>query len=120
MIERADDFAERRKKIAHLTDEELHQRFWALAETIVQPLIELARTYTSPSLERSVLLRMGISSPDAAAIVQKITEYGLLGKGAGHVLWRLSLALGKDVKQVGVELAQGQHWDQVRSIFGCE
>ncbi|MFZ5647888.1 MAG: D-ornithine 4,5-aminomutase subunit OraS [Bacillota bacterium] len=120
MIERPDDFAERRKKLAHLSEEELHRRFWDLAETIVQPLIELARTHTSPSLERSVLLRMGISSQDATAIVQKITGLGLLGKGAGNVIWRLSRRLGVDVKQAGSELAQGRHWEQVSSIFGAK
>lgn len=120
VFERPDDFAARRKELAHLSEEELHQRLWALAETIVQPLIELARTHTSPSLERSVLLRMGISSQDAMAIVYKITEHGLLGKGAGHVVCRLSRELGKDVKQAGAELAAGLHWERIRSIFGVD
>ena len=29
-MKRADDFAERRKHIANLTDQELYDRFWAL------------------------------------------------------------------------------------------
>ena len=45
-----------------LTDEELEARFWELAQEVVDPLVELARTHTSPSIERSVLMRMGIDS----------------------------------------------------------
>lgn len=117
MIERPDDFTERRKKLAHLTEEELHRRFWELAEAIAEPLIRLARTHTSPSLERSVLLRMGISSQDAMVIVQKITELGLLGKGAGNVVWRLSRELGIDAARAGAELARGRHWEKVSTLF---
>ena len=42
-MKRADDFAERRKHIANLTDQELYDRFWALTEQVVAPLLELGR-----------------------------------------------------------------------------
>ena len=63
-MKRADDFADRRKHIANLTDEELYQRFWELTDKVVDPLLELGRKNTTPSVERSVLLRMGVSSLD--------------------------------------------------------
>ena len=37
-MKRADDFQERRKHLANLTEEELEQRFWELAEKIVDPI----------------------------------------------------------------------------------
>ncbi len=43
-------------------------------KTIVAPLIEEARTHTTPSIERSVLLRMGFSSIEAKALVARMHE----------------------------------------------
>ena len=40
-MKREDDFQERRKHLANLTEEELEARFWELTEKIVDPLIEL-------------------------------------------------------------------------------
>ena len=34
-LKRDDDFEERRKKLANLSDEELKNRFWQLAEQVV-------------------------------------------------------------------------------------
>ena len=61
-MERKDDFQARRQHLADLSDQELHQRFWDLLDQVVEPLAQLARTHTSPAIERSVLLRMGFSS----------------------------------------------------------
>ncbi|MFA7662140.1 MAG: D-ornithine 4,5-aminomutase subunit OraS, partial [Anaerovoracaceae bacterium] len=61
-MKREDDFEVRRMHIANLTDEELYDRFWALTQQVVEPLLELGRKNTTPSIERAVLLRMGISS----------------------------------------------------------
>ena len=69
LVERKDDFQERRKHLANLTEAELEQRFWKLAEEVVDPLVDLAYKNTSPSIERSVLLRMGFSSIEAKPIV---------------------------------------------------
>ena len=69
-MKREDDFQERRKSIAGLSDEELYQRFWELTEQVVSPLLELGRKNTTPSIERSVLLRMGISSLETQPIVE--------------------------------------------------
>jgi D-ornithine 4,5-aminomutase subunit alpha len=57
-MKRADDFEQRRAHLANLTDEELYERFWKLANEIVDPLLELGKKNTTPSIERSILLRM--------------------------------------------------------------
>ena len=44
-------------EIEKLSDAELKARFWELANETVAPMVELARTHTSPSIERSVLMR---------------------------------------------------------------
>ena len=36
-MKRADDFAERRKHLASLSDQELYERFWSLTEQVVDP-----------------------------------------------------------------------------------
>ena len=61
-MKRADDFESRREHLRNMSDEELKNYFWQLAQQVVDPLLEYGRTHTSPSIERSVLLRMGFSS----------------------------------------------------------
>lgn len=61
-MKRDDDYQVRRQSVANLSDKELEQRFWQLAEQIVDPLLKLGYENTSPAIERSVLLRMGFSS----------------------------------------------------------
>ena len=116
-MKRADDFAERRKHLASLSDQELYERFWSLTEQVVDPLLELGRKNTSPSIERAVLLRMGISSLETQPIVQGCMDRGLMGKGAGHVVYKLSKELGISVKEAGTMLAFGKGWDQVTALF---
>lgn len=96
--DRIDRFEERRKKYKEMSDEELKNHFWALCDDIVAPIVDLARTHTSPSIERSVLLRMGIDSQTAHGVVDRVYQAGLLGKGAGHVLLRLADKKGMDIK----------------------
>ena len=47
-MHRNDDF-KIRTHLENLT-EELEKRFWYLTEKIIDPIIELARTHTSPSI----------------------------------------------------------------------
>ncbi|HYN57783.1 MAG TPA: D-ornithine 4,5-aminomutase subunit OraS [Motilibacterales bacterium] len=89
---------QRIRELDPLPDEELRARFWSLCEQVVEPMVDLARTHTSPSIERSVLLRMGIDSLSSQGVVTRIHEAGLLGKGAGHVLLRLAQHQGTDVR----------------------
>ncbi len=116
-MRREDDFAERRKHLAGLSDEELFQRFWDLTAQVVDPLLELGKNNTSPSIERSVLLRMGISSLDTKPIVDGCIDRGLLGKGAGHVVYKLAKAKDISVKEAGALLASGQCWDEAAGLF---
>ena len=116
-MKRTDDFAERRKHIANLTDEELYQRFWELTGKVVDPLLELGRNNTTPSVERAVLLRMGISSLETKPIVEGCMDRGLMGKGAGHVVYKLANARKISVKEAGALLAEGKCWDEAVSLF---
>lgn len=116
-IERQDDFQVRRQHLAGLSETELEERFRRLADELVAPLCELARTSTTPSIERSVLLRMGFSSLEAKAIVDGCIARGLIGKGAGHVVYRASLAAQLPVREAGLRLAAGELWDRVADVF---
>lgn len=116
-MKRADDFAERRKHIADLSDQELYNRFWALTEQVVDPLLELGRKNTTPSVERAVLLRMGISSLETKPIVEGCMDRGLMGKGAGHVVYKLSQAKNISIREAGTLLAEGKCWDEAVALF---
>ena len=99
--ERIKQFDIRHERLKTFSDDELKDHFWDLCYKVVDPIIDLARTHTSPSIERSVLLRMGINSAKSHGIVDAIHQAGLLGKGAGHVLLKLSKKLNVDVKAAG-------------------
>jgi D-ornithine 4,5-aminomutase subunit alpha len=116
-MKRQDDFAERRKHIAGLSDKELYDRFWELTTQVVSPLLELGRKNTTPSVERSVLLRMGISSLDTKPIVEGCMDRGLMGKGAGNVVYKLAQAKGISIKEAGEMLAKGDAWDEAVAQF---
>lgn len=116
-MQRPDDFEKRKKHLENMTDEELDRYFWELANKIVEPLIELEKTHTSPSIERSVLLRMGFNSLQARELVKKIYEKGLLGKGAGNIVLKLAQKKGLNYIQAGEALIEGKYWDEVEDIF---
>ena len=114
--ERMEKFAERQACLRTLSDAELKARFWELCDQVVSPIAELARTHTSPSIERSVLLRMGIDSQSALGVVEKIKQAGLLGKGAGHVL--LKLAENKQVDVVQAAAMVLDNSEVLKGLFG--
>lgn len=116
-MSRPDDFNERKKHLANLSEEELEQRFWQLAEKIVDPIIELAQKNTSPSVERSVLLRMGFSSLEAKNIVDNAIDRGLIGKGAGHIVYKLAKAKNISIREAGLKLVEDKQWDEVMPLF---
>lgn len=116
-MKRNDDFSERRKKLESFSDEELYNHFWKLTEQVVDPLLELGMKNTSPSIERSVLLRMGISSLDAKPIVEGCIDRGLIGKGAGHVVYKLAKTKDITIEEAGKLLAEGQAWDEAAALF---
>ncbi len=116
-MKRADDYNQRRAHLANLSDQELYERFWSLASDIVDPLLELGQKNTSPAIERSVLLRMGFSSIEAKAIVDGVIDRGLMGKGAGHVVYRLAKEKNISVREAGVALAEGKMWNDAVELF---
>jgi len=114
--ERMEKFAERHARLQTLNDAELKARFWELCDQVVSPIAELARTHTSPSIERSVLLRMGIDSQSALGVVNKIHQAGLLGKGAGNVLLKLSEKRQVDVVRAASLILEEN--DVLQGLFG--
>ena len=110
---RNDDFESRRAHLKGFSDEELHAYFWDLVAKIVEPLVAEARTHTSPSIERSVLLRMGFSSLETKLLVDKMLEKGLLAHGAGHLVLKLAERKGIRVREVGLQLMAGEHWEDL-------
>ena len=112
---RPDDFAERRQKLRGLSDAELDARFWQLVDRIVAPLVEEARTHTTPSIERSVLLRMGFSSLESKQLVDGLVGRGLLGRGAGRLVLELATKRGVPPREAGLGLLAGRDWDELSS-----
>lgn len=116
-MKRADDFQDRRKHLAGMTDQELYEHFWAATSQVVDPLIELGKKNTTPSIERAVLMRMGISSQKTQAIVEGCMDKGLMGKGAGHCVYKLSKIKNISLPEAGDLLAGGKGWDEVAAAF---
>lgn len=115
---RPDTFHEVRAHLAGLTDAELEARFWELSNEVVAPLVDLARTHTSPSIERSVLMRMGIDSRTCMAVVAECEKRGVLGHGAGHVVYVCMQAWGCDAPAAAARLAADEGWDIAGQTFG--
>lgn len=115
--ERPDDFEERRKHLADLSDEELKARFWDLIGQVVDPIIELAHESTTPSIERSVLLRMGFSSIETQALVDGALDRGLLPHGVGHIVYRMAKDNDLEIREAGLKLLDGELWDQAVEVF---
>ena len=108
-MKRTDDFQERRAHLANLTDDQLEARFWELANKLVDPLLKMGYEYTSPAVERSVLLRMGFSSIEAKAIVDGCIEHNLIAHGAK--------AQNSEIRPAGLALADGKLWDEAEKLF---
>ena len=113
MKERKDDFNARRAHLKDMSDAQLRDHFWSLVDRMVQPLAEEARTHTSPSIERSVLLRMGFSSLETKPLVNRMLEKGLLGHGAGNLVLKLARKKGISVREAGLGLIDGKYWEEL-------
>ena len=116
-MKRTDDFETRRQHLAAMSDEELKAYFWQLAQQVVDPLLEYGRTHTSPSVERSVLLRMGFSSLEAKPMVEYAISNNLIGHGVGNIVYRLAKTDNMTIREAGVKLSQGQCWDRAAQLF---
>ncbi len=113
--DRIERFAQRQKELHKLSDEELKDRFWQLCNQLVDPIVDLARTHTSPSIERSVLLRMGIDSIIAHGVVDRVLEAGLLGKGVGNVVLKVSQKHNLEVPAAAAMILE--NGDVLASLF---
>ena len=96
--ERIAKFDTRREELAKLSNDQLKSRFWELTNKMVEPIIDLAKTHTSPSIERAILLRMGVDSVSSHGVVDRVQEAGLLAKGAGHCVLKVAQKTGKDIR----------------------
>lgn len=114
---RTDDYLTRRKHLEKLSDQELKERFWMLADEATKPLIDLAYKHTTPAIERSVLLRMGFSSIEAQKIVTNVIQHQLIGKGAGHVVYRYSTLRNISIREAGLALMENTGFDDVIKSF---
>jgi len=106
-LERKDDYSSRREHLKNLSDEQLKNKFWELAEKIIDPMIALAKTHTSPAIERSVLLRMGFNSQEAKQIVDALWKKDLLGHGAGNIILKISEKEKIDYEIAGRKIIEG-------------
>lgn len=105
------------KDLRAMNDEELKTYFWQLAQQVVDPLLEYGRTHTTPSIERSVLLRMGFSSLEAKPLVEHAIANDLIGHGVGNVVYRYAKDQGLSIREAGVKLSEGKDWDKAAALF---
>lgn len=116
-MKRADDYEVRRAHLAEMSDEKLKEYFWQLAGQLTEPLLKMGREYTSPSIERSVLLRMGFSSLEVKPIVDMAIEKNLIAHGVGNIVYRLSCETGMSIRETGLSLSRGEMWDKATALF---
>jgi D-ornithine 4,5-aminomutase subunit alpha len=114
VTERESDFEQRRHPLRELSDRALHERFWQLVDRIVAPLVEEAREHTTPAIERSVLLRMGFTGAESKTLVDEICARGLLGHGAGRLIFEHARRRGIAVREAGLGLMGGEGWEDLR------
>lgn len=117
-MKRQDDYQQRSQHLKSLSDEQLYARFWQLLDEITTPLVEMGKTHTSPSIERSVLLRMGFSSLEAKPIVDGCIENSLISFGAGNVVYCYAKKYNMSIRDAGLELIKGQSWQKAVELFG--
>lgn len=95
--ERIDRSEKLRSGLADLDDEAFKVRFRGLYHQVVELVVELVCVHIMPSIERLVLLRMGIDSATMYTVVENVLNAGLLGKGAEYVVSHLSGRDGIDI-----------------------
>ncbi len=106
MKSRNDDYLERKEHLSKLSKQELKSYFFELTDKILDPLLDLAYDYTSPAIERSVLMRMGFSSLEAKGITDKIYEHNLLMHGAGHLVYIYSKDKKMTIRDAGLAILE--------------
>ncbi|GGU81475.1 D-ornithine 4,5-aminomutase subunit OraE [Lentzea flava] len=82
----AESTPDRLAQLRSMDLDQLRGLFWSLARRAVEPLAQYAAEHTTPSIERSILLRMGFDSTEAKELVDAAMRGGWLGDGVGGVL----------------------------------
>jgi D-ornithine 4,5-aminomutase subunit alpha len=117
MKQRNDDFKERREHLDAYNDKELKAYFFELTDQLVDPLLELAYQYTTPAIERSVLMRMGFSSIEAKTITDRLFELELLAHGAGHIVYLYSKMKKLSIRDAGLTLLEDQNLSKEMEVL---
>ncbi len=117
MEARKDDFEVRKKHLAALSDVELKKYFFKLLDDLIDPILKIAYKQTSPSIERSILLRMGFSSVEAKAIVDVVLDYDLIGHGAGHIVYRYAKYHNLAIREAGLKIIDTSNLDEIKGGF---
>ncbi len=120
MKARNDDYNQRRKHLEKYSNQKLKAYFFELTDRLIDPLLNIAYDYTSPAIERSVLMRMGFSSLESKAITDRLFDHDLLEYGAGHVVYALSKKESKTIREAGLMLLDGPYLDQMVEVFKHE
>lgn len=60
---------------------------------------------------------MGFSSLEAKDIVDKVINHGLIGKGAGHIVYRLAKLENLEIREAGLKLINNQGFEIVKKSF---
>ncbi len=117
MKQRADDFQTRRKHLEKYNDEQLKTYFFELIDKINEPILKMGKEYTTPAIERSILMRMGFSSQEAKFITNKLFEHDLLQFGAGHVVYKYHLIKKLPLREAGLKLLDDENVIKIRGEF---
>ena len=117
MKARDDDYLKRNEHLVNLSDQELKTYFYKLLDQMLDPILDLAYEYTSPSIERSVLLRMGFSSIEAKALVDLILDQDLITHGAGHVIYKYAKMNQLEIRDAGLKLLESNDFKAVKEAF---
>lgn len=120
MKPRQDDYTDRRKHLKDMSDQALKAYFFELTDRIIDPILVTAKDYTTPAIERSILLRMGFSSIEAKAITEKLHEQNLLPFGAGHVVYQYHLKSKLSIREAGLKLLEDDVLMSMTEVFKHE
>lgn len=111
------NYKKNREHLKTLSNSELKDHFWNLTKQIVNPLVDLAKTHTTPSIERSVLLRMGFNSLQCHEIVNNGIQFGFIPKGMGNVVYRYAKNKAIPILEAGKELLEDENWENINKLF---
>ena len=64
--------------------------------------------------------KLAVSDDIKFEIVNKVIDRGLMGKGAGHVVYKLSKEKDMSIREAGLALANGEYLDEINTLFAKE